>query len=420
MVFSRQGAILFPIGLFIFIWILQILLYVLSPYAFEPVSSATWFIILVSISTVIIGYLTYYFRDTLRSVVVSNAAEVDYSIEFNQANIEKLLKTLLVLVCIGVFGEIGYLVYLVKSNDLQIINLYWYRYFFSGAARGKFGWDIIHSLFSYLILLDYIAVLVSGIYYVNLEGKKKLFIYGPILLAVVFSIITLQRNLFLSNLVLWFGGCLFMAFFIDERRRRQVLKNLLRKLLFLSLFIVFILFFVIGIRFNIDLGGASIDKLIDLGMKNIYCYVSGNIVALDQYLNRDIVLKEGSFILESILKWLSRIGIVSAESVPSKYLEFIDVGPIYMNTYTYIRDLYDDFGMFGLLPFSYTWGVLTSLAIHKLYQRFRLYKLMFASLMLFSFFISFFTFYLHNLTMVVLLFLFSWIADHFIQAEQHS
>jgi hypothetical protein len=115
----------------------------------------------------------------------------------------------------------------------------------------------------------------------------------------------------------------------------------------------------------------------------------------------DFELKNGIVIFDSFIKWFMRFGILSSENIARVEYKFVDVGSSTMNTYSYIRILYEDFGILGLLSFSYIWGGVTSLATDRLFKRLSLVNLIIVILLSYSFFISFFSFSLHNIAMVV-------------------
>lgn len=416
MVITEQGAKLVPVVVFITIWILQVFLLILSPYNYKSVSLETWIITLSSVSTVVVGYLTYYFLNTTRTVQITSKTRNKSYIDFDKNNLEKLLKYLLIFVAIGVIGDILYLMFTIKSYGLHLTNIFWYRFFLSHSAKGQFGWSVLHSLFSYLILLNNVVVIISAIYHSFYSGKKIL-IYGPIFLAFLFSVITLQRHTLIIILTFWLSALFFISFYLDSQRQKISLNKFYRSFIGILIFIALVIIIVISIRFYIDLGGAKYNKLIKLGIQSIYSYIAGNVVALDTYLKSDISYEKGAFLFQSILKWLSRLGVINSTSIPSQYLEFTNIGPVSLNTYTYIRMLYADYGVYGLLILSYLWGFIAAFVMNNLYPNFRLYKLMFAALMMFSYLVSFFGFSLLNFTMIFLLFFFSWILDYFIKTS---
>ena len=416
---SLQGAKLVPIFVFKIIWFFVVLLYLFSPYPFHSISIETWIIILLSFLVVLIGYYTQYFFDSHRKAEIYSPYRSENILRIDQKKLELTLTISLFLVSIGIFGDLFYLSYLISSYGLDPSNIFWYRFFMTSFVAQSTEWDIIHSLLNYLILLNNLVVILSGIYYC-FEGKKKVLIYGPILLALIYSIFTLQRNTLISNLVYWFGSIFFISFFLATRKQNLYLKKLLKIIFIFVFFMSLIIFLIIIIRFNIDLGGRFSEKLVELGIQNIYSYLPGNIVALDHYLKSDISFKNGAFFLRDVLKWISRIGLVEAEMVPLRYMEFTNVGSTNMNTYTYIRIFYDDFGVIGLLIMSYIWGFLGSFIVTQYFKKFRLYRLILVVLIFFSFFISFFTFSLHNLTMILLLLLLTRTIETYLRIEDKS
>lgn len=402
---SIQGAKLAPIFIFKLVWILQFLLYIFSPYPFHSISFDTWLIIFISVTTVIIGYYTYYFFYSTRPVQIYSKESVYGIINISKTKIERILSILLFLVGIGILGDLLFLSYIIYSYGLDISNIFWFRFFIVSFIANSSEWNILHSFFSYLILLNTIVIIISGIYYC-LYGSNKVLVFGPIFLAFLFSLITLQRHLIISNIFYWLASIFYVSFYLHPDERRKSLNKFKKNIFVILIFLAFSILSVIYLRFNIDLGGkGSSSRLLELGVQNVYSYLPGNIVALNNYLQLDSPLKNGAFLFRDILKWLARFGVVEANAVPSKFMEFTNVGVVNMNTYTFIRIFYDDFGIIGLLLFSYVWGLVSSFVVHLYFEEFKLYRLLLVVLILFSLFISFFTFSLHNITMVILLLL---------------
>jgi oligosaccharide repeat unit polymerase len=379
------------------------------------ISTNTWLIIFSSVISVIVGFYTHYFLKHSGKAKIYIDVNTTDTIYFNETRLEKLLKVLILLVAIGVFGDIIYLSKLIREYSLNPLNIFWYRFVYSSLASGEIEYNFIHSLFNYFMLLNNIAIPLSGIYYVFFRKKKILFL-APLILPFIFGIATLQRFTIISNLTYWIFTIFFTMFFLRNDKMQKVQKDFFKILGVLFIFIFIIIISVISIRINIDTGGLG-KKVIKLGIQSVYLYISGNIVALDQYLIGCEDYKNGAILFNSILKWLARFGLYSTQDVPTKRYLFINIGPAVMNTYSYIRILYEDFGIMGLLPFSYIWGILTSVSINSLFDKFSLVKLIIANLFVFSMFISFFTFTLHNLTMIIFLVFFGWIIDRLLNRK---
>jgi oligosaccharide repeat unit polymerase len=360
----------------------------------------TWLILISSILTVIVGYLTHFFLSG--SVFkTNNLDEYNLKADFkkHEKRFEKVLTILISLNAIGVIGGVVYLSDLITQNNLNPMNPFWYRMFNSLLSKGELGFNLSYSLFSYLILLQGVSIPLSGIYYVFINKKKH---YTLIVLAlpILFGIITLQRYIIVSSLFYWVITVAIMISFLKNEERKRVRYKFLKHLSYIFFLFVSMIIFVIIVRMKIDQGGFS-DKILIYSLESIYRYVSGNIVALDNFIMSDFELKNGIVIFDSFIKWFMRFGILSSENIARVEYKFVDVGSSTMNTYSYIRILYEDFGILGLLSFSYIWGGVTSLATDRLFKRLSLVNLIIVILLSYSFFISFFSFSLHNIAMVV-------------------
>ena len=137
-------------------------------------------------------------------------------------------------------------------------------------------------------------------------------------------------------------------------------------------------------------------------IEQIQYYVTGNVVGLDQFLKSDLPFHSGKGISRTILKWFSRIGFIDESSVLETKYNFVKISPVLIsNVYSYIRPLYEDFGVYGLLIFSLLWGIITAGATNALLNKFSLTNLYLVVALTFAMFMSFYGFHFLYLSKII-------------------
>ena len=166
--------------------------------------------------------------------------------------------------------------------------------------------------------------------------------------------------------------------------------------------------------FRIEFKGPKIDYIITTkyALSSIYTYIAGNIVALDKFLINFFDFNWGASTFRSFLKWFARFGLFNPEDVQGTHNEFVNIGPFGLNTYTYLRPFYEDFGVYSVLLYSYLWGALSALSIEKIIEKFSLLRLHIATFIFFSIFMSFFNFAFINVTLFLYFGILIWFADN--------
>ena len=383
------------------IWAFNITLFFSSDYSTYSIHPYTWRIITVSILTLSIGYLLILFLYDEHHF--STLKEIDVPI-----SIETIRRYLIILSVISLIGNILYLnevasfagsigkfisdpikarIIVIKSERFAVTN-----------------WNPLLAFSNYLANFNLVGVLLGGYYFI-FGHKNKIIAFFPILNSILFSIFSFQRYAFVQITATWIF-CIIYCLNIQEKHLR---KAQAKRILYYVLGISLISFaFILGIKLIlVDYGTGKVDMLDTSAwaLKTLSTYLVGELIALDKYLLKTDIYLYGLSIFRGFIKWFVRLGLYDSSLGLSIYNEFISVGKTSVNTYTYIRPFYEDFGIYGLLIFNFLFGVLGSLSVHSLMKQFTFVKLYLGSLFFFGYFLSFFNFTLLNLTMFLFIFI---------------
>ena len=168
-----------------------------------------------------------------------------------------------------------------------------------------------------------------------------------------------------------------------------------------GIFVMLISILVLRIDFT-GIRQISSEQILYYATGSIYSYFAGPLVALNQFLIEDNSWTMGASMFRGLIKWLVRFYIFDESAVLDFYYSFKHIGKsYYLNTFTYIRPFFEDFGVFGLLIFSYSFGMTVSFFYQKVLNNFSYVKLNLAGLMVFSLIMSFYNFTLFNIASIL-------------------
>ncbi len=389
---------LFPLYTFIFIWFLQSAFYLFNPYGYYHITIDTWIIIIISVLAVIIGYLTVFWGYGIK--LHCDLTNINLIVERTN-QILKLIVVFSVLAFISTVLFFFFIVDIYGGFTSLISNPFEARYLIVTLLKESTeDWNAQLSIMNYFVNLNYIGLILSSVYVVY--GKKyKIITFFPILNSIIFSIITLQRYVFINAIVIWLFGIIIALGLYKGADREKIKKKFKRFFFWMFLGISTLILLIIFLR--IDYGEKRIDylRVLSYAIKSIYSYIAGNIVALDKFLLVSDSLNYGTSLFRGVIKWFVRLGIYDDRLATSIYYGFVNISKssFWINTYSYIRPFYEDFGIYGLMFNSYFFGLTGGFFTHSVIRKFSLLKLHFAGSLFFAYFLSFFNFTLLNITM---------------------
>jgi oligosaccharide repeat unit polymerase len=398
---------------FLSVWGITITLYNTISLGLYEVRPFTWGIISISLVTVVIGYLTVFFL----------YKDENFEEQKKQKSTISLQLILRVLIIVSILSFIGTLLYLY-SLSAQAGSI---MEFLSNPVKARMAvtlierqsienWNPVIAATNYLASVNIFGVLLGGYYFIFGE-KMRIISVLPLINSVFFSLISFQRYFFIQIFVIWIF-CIIYSLYFQNRDIRK--KQGLKVLLLISASGAGILLFVVGIFLaRIDYGTGEVDMIqtTSWALERVSLYLVSELVALDRYLFDTESLLYGLSIFRSFIKWLIRVGIYDVSLGLNVYYEFTNVGKLTVNTYTYIRPFYEDFGVYGLLILNFIFGAIGSFTTHNLLVKFSFVRLYLASLIFFGYFLSFFNSTFLNLTMYIFLFILIYVIERYMVAK---
>lgn len=200
---------------------------------------------------------------------------------------------------------------------------------------------------------------------------------------------------------MWLACAFIILYYYPSTIQKQAFKRFIRKLFYFILISGLFIFLMIFIR-HLFSPTTNFEKLFN----SFYIYSAGNIFLLDKYLILEHNPLYGLSLFRSFVSWFARFGLMEPSSIIAPHYEFYKIYNVLGNTFTYIRFLYEDFGIYGVIVLSYAWGWFGFFIMTKFLEKFSFLRLGITSMIMFSFFWSFYGFSLiHITTMIWKLFL---------------
>lgn len=382
----------FPILIFLFIWFIVINLHSLGLFNVRGVSGTTYRLIYFGIFSVTLGYLLVVAYDLRFSTLFNKTPDITV----DTGLLAKITITLSIICIVG-----GILTIYVISNNIGGFDVFMNRPLrvrqeVVDITMGRSEAGPLYRVASYLTNIGFLSVIFGGILF---ACKSKYRVLGLLpIIAILFSQLTVMgRYRFTTALVFFLGSFLIFTFF--QKKELQV-----KRIIEISLLTSLSFLIVVGLSYLIlKFRSPLADNIVEIVKETGYTYFTGGVTALDISLNTDYQSRTyGQYSFRSIFRWLERIGLVSQYEVVPVHNPFVSISPNYhSNTYTFIRSIYFDFGITGLLVMSSIWGGLTKYFLFKTYYNFNLLNVLIANILLFSLIISFFSFYFQGITVIM-------------------
>lgn len=379
---------LLPIVLFISVWIIVLGQLQLKTYPIITPKESTYLVLFLGLFSTIFGYL---FSFSLRTNIKSKTYyELDYS------KLYWINLALLALASLGillVFRDIGRM-----AGDSMIFfkNPYKVRVIVTSVGTTiLYTPSIYYKLGSYLVNLGIISTFTSA--FLLADKKFRLSAYLPLLVGLLSSLLFFSRYLLVTYVLFFLVASYYSTEGLDVERKHLVSKRLKRTIL------ITILFTVLSLAGIIIARNFYLDKFSDFLAKQIFYYLSGGVSALDQYLTFfHNELNNGFSLTRSLNSWLIKFDLIDTNVPVGSGHAFIKVAPnVILNTYTFIKTIYHDFGLYGAIIIPFFWGFLTSYFVDQLILKFSVIKLFIVSILTFSFIMSFFGFYLESISPIL-------------------
>jgi oligosaccharide repeat unit polymerase len=311
-------------------------------------------------------YLINYFSFLIGYFTISFASNNNYRIDYKNLNINndhyiyKTIKILLIISFsavlikwIALISEFGSLAYIFKNANAV-------RYLLIGGGNVQ--------LPSYLRFVSYasslgMAAAVFSAFYIFFISSKKIIPYLSIGVLLLNDLTTFGRLGVIWSFM-FFVSSFILSIYLGRRRLKS--KNVFRVLLtfFIVLLIINIPKFLRSGAFDANIGLKSY-------IESYFLYSTGSFTAFSEYLKTAIPNStKGWALFYPWFKLFSRFGLV--ENIGFSFIYEFEYIPMGFNVFTYLRDIYSDFGMLGIIIVPYLLGVISTFFTIKLRKKFNL------------------------------------------------
>lgn len=402
-----------PFVTFTTIWIIVFCLFFINPYNFENLSKDGLVVIITGLISVLLGFIL----SALYLKVGLNRLNSDQSVSAVRFNYKNLWHLHLITIILSFIGFVFLtLHYSSESNGLVefLQNPIAARYKVVQLSTAvKTDWSFFLSISSYFLDFNYIASILGGILFHY--NSNRIFTYASIFLGILTSIITFQRYFIIHVFMLWFFSLIITGYMISGIDKKVLRRGFVKAVIFLSLILVIFFSIIFGLRQSSDEGDLNTNKIAELIIESNYTYLAGNIIAFDKYyISNEISPYNGFSTFRDLFKWLIRAGLWDENNFINVKQEFVSVGQSELNTYTFLRNFYEDFGVFGIAILSFFWAFFGQIIFNSTLKKFSLVKLFLSTHLLFSFFMSFYGFALQNMNLIGIVFIFILLLELFI------
>lgn len=400
----------YPLLGFLLIWVAVFTLKSLGLYNIRSVDDDTIHLILISILSLSSGYI-------LMQIYSPASTYTTKPILVKITNIELLLKLVILFSVLQVFGSL--LIFYEVAKGIGGYSVYFsrpilVRQFIVGIQNGYESVGPLYRIGNYLSNSGFISIFLGGLLFAS---NSKLRMFGLLAIAsLIFTqLVSVGRYRFISGLVFFIVSYLYLSYFHNKELRNKRIIELSIILFVSSLSIGLLSYYVLKFRAPLEL------DILGLLKKSVYYYLTGGVVAFDNFLNTDYNHLYGQSSFRSFFKWFARFGIWEESNLLSVHNSFTKVAPYYsMNTYTFVKSLYHDFGIYGCIFIPFIWGMIAYKSVDNVINNFSLVGIFWVCLFTFSLVITFFSFYFQSLTLIIYWFINVYLVQHFFNKKIFS
>ncbi len=353
-----------PLFLYLTVWSTATFLYVAGTYSglFPQASPQVLGTLLLNVGTFTLGYLT--------SSVFGRLSEPQNDLLAPQGvalTRERLKWSLRITLFCGVISLLlcaARLVLVAKASGLDPLQLVAdpdlcrrKLVAYVGAGVGETRWTTIAiSAASSLFSLGF--VLLGILVYAGRRRRRYLYLFSFLVLSLAIGILNLSRKGFVVNLLFLTLSYLCVHRLHRLRDAREVLRQLL-----IPFAALVVLFAVIDLLLSKSQLYGPRDRITGL-LFSIYWYIAAPVAAFAEFLTtRDDVYLMGQSLLLPLYKWLARFHLAPPTSI-SLFGNKVYI-PYTVNVYSYLRNVHEDFGVWGVAVVPYLVGWISSIMQRK-------------------------------------------------------
>lgn len=380
-----------PLYIFLGIWGIVFFLYNLQLFNIYPASSETILLILYGILAFTLGYILLAVYD-IRNIPLPERS-LDEVID--PKGLFLIVFSLSLITLIG-----SAFVFIAVSRELGGYDVY---FRIPIAVRNQIvGYQLdpltpppfLFILGNYLINIGFAGTLFGGVLF-TLKSRWRFWGIIIVISFFVASLVTVGRYTLFNSLFFFVLAYVLSAYFLPaERKRKKLIEITIYTILFFAFLSLFTLF-LMDIRTTISTQSA----VKEYALKTSYLYITGGITALDNFLAHDFSYVYGQSSFRSLFKWLVRFDLWPESSLMYVHEPFTSVTPsIRMNTYTFAKSFYEDFGITGILFLSFSFGAICKIANYYYLRSFSFIRMSIVLTLSFTAMMTFYSFYLHSVT----------------------
>ncbi len=348
-----------PLFLYLAVWFVATSLYIagmelgLFP---RDIPQVLW-IVLLNVGTFTLGYMTWNVFGSL--IPKRDPLSVPIGRTLTEERFKRSLR--ITLLCgIITFVLCGARLFMVSQNsgigllqlvsDPDMLRLHLVAYVGGGMHETRVSTMAI-SITSSMTSLGF--VLVGLLLYVGRRKRRYFYLFAFLFLSLAGAVLNLSRKGFVVDLLFLMLSYLSIHCLYRQKKTSEVLHDLS-----VPLAAVAVLFILIEILLNKSQLLGPRNRILGFAF-SIYWYISAPLAAFGEFLahrHEDYLMGQSLFL--PLWKWLSRLDLVPPSSI-ALYGDKVYI-PHMVNVYSYLRNIYEDFGMFGVAIVPYVLGWLGS------------------------------------------------------------
>ena len=347
-----------PFSVYAVLWLLLICLYASNIIQYNPITNYTWLIFYVVLIMFFLGSTLGYvlsgaYKQRKLKLNKESTLYGNYkrrAIKSDKAFKKRLEIIIVVLSLVSFVVAVYSLVKLIQAYGFNILSNIGTIY--DDNINGN---SIVES--PRILLLNHIAIALSG-YYISKYKAKPILIF-PIINAIIDQLLSGSRGMLIVDLMFLAGPIVFFG-----------IRNKMSRKIFTFMVFAIILFFVLITLFrgrnNTSLPYAS-SFLQTISSKtrlpySIVSYVTLPLAAFNEFLQEPFSWNVGQSTFRLLYKLLTDINVERIDT-------FVYATPIKTNVYTYLGNLYADFGFIGILLGPFLLSTALSYTYYKLKVR---------------------------------------------------
>ena len=356
--------------LYSFIWTLVLGLYSLRLLKYRPIITEAWIFIFAAWIFLYLGTAVVLFINFNKEKrVISTESSDWYNYDVNQPkNLIVILKILIIgLSIISLISIFSYMFVLLRTFGNIFLamaqSFLWYHL----RVRGEISQGI-----PYLTSLILVCCSFAGVYG-GIKGRITLLSTIPLILAIIYSLISMGRAAILIAITLYITAYLQSYRYFNKAQIKNKVRYWLVPLLLVITLAMFGAEQVRSFRRITEsykkYGESKSMKILrntPFLTPSVYFYLSGEPVVLSEYLQKDREhVIPGWYTFAPIYRILAKLGLVKKPP----YVQPFYLTPVPMNTGTYLREIHADFGVWGIILIPFILGfICTSLFLNRTFR----------------------------------------------------